>query len=302
MTTDGGRGGAVAPTQLTGLEESEAVRLETLSLRLENIASTCPEVTWGMSLRCPTTGQVLGEYCADVVLSTASVGKVLLLIEAARLMEDNELQPGESLDCSHVSPVADSGLWQHLMVKALPAQDVCVLIGALSDNLATNVLLRRIGLDRVKALAEELNLRTTALHDSVRDVRGSDVPERLSSGSAAELTQLFTRLHQGTVVMPAVSERVRRWLAIDADLSMASSVFNLDPLSHQAPDRGIDLMHKTGTDAGVRADAGIVIGEGRAVAYAVLANWPKSEDRRDEVHAAMRLFGDELLTLVPPVC
>jgi beta-lactamase class A len=74
-----------------------------------------------------------------------------------------------------------------VMVGAVALADLATLIGATSDNLATNVLLRRIGLEGVRAATAELGLRSTALHDEVRDVRGPDVPERLSSGTAAEL-------------------------------------------------------------------------------------------------------------------
>ena len=57
-----------------------------------------------------------------------------------------------------------------------------------------------------------------------------------------------------------VSRRLRRWLSANTDLSMVASAFCLDPLAHFEPDRGIMLVNKTGTNAGVRADAGRVDG------------------------------------------
>ena len=47
--------------------------------------------------------------------------------------------------------VGGSGLWQHLQVPALPIADLAALVGATNDNLATNVLLRRVGLDGVRS-------------------------------------------------------------------------------------------------------------------------------------------------------
>ena len=43
-------------------------------------------------------------------------------------------------------PSGDSGIWQHLQAPSLPVADLATLVGATSDNLATNVLLRQVGL------------------------------------------------------------------------------------------------------------------------------------------------------------
>ena len=260
-----------------------------LSPRLAAIAAAIPEVSWGMAIRSAGSGELLGEHRSAVVLSTASVGKVLLLVEAERLLDAGELAAEELLDRRSVPPVADSGLWQHLAVDVLAVQDVCALVGAVSDNLAANVLLRRVGLPAVHRIAETLGLRATALHDEVRDVRGPGDAERLSSATAAELTTLVA----------ALPRRVRGWLALGVDHSMAAGAYVLDPLARPGPDRGVQLVHKTGTDIGVRADTGLVVGERDAVAYAVVANWA-GDDRRDEVHAGMRRFGEVLRELVPP--
>ena len=62
----------------------------------------------------------------------------------------------------------------------------------------------------------------------------------------------------GDAVSTSVSSQVLGWLATGVDLSMVGAAFGLDPLAHAVPDRGISLHNKTGTDAGVRADVGLV--------------------------------------------
>ena len=174
--------------------------------------------------------------------------------------------------------VADSGLWQHLTTGALPIEDLAVLVAAHSDNLATNVLLREVGLDAVEQRAERLGLKVTRLHDRVRDVRGPEDPPRLSTGSARELVTLAE----------TIDGRVAEWLATNSDLSMVPGDLGLDPLVHTRP----ELWNKTGTDAGVRADVGVLRGR---VAYAVIANWDPAEgDRAGDVLAAMRRLGTGL--------
>ncbi len=251
------------------------------------------------SLADADTGEdLLGER-ADRVQRTASVGKLLLLIECATRFLTGELDPARPLSRTAGDTVADSGLWQHLRAGELPAGDLAVLVGAVSDNLATNVLLRAIDLGAVARLQARLGLVATALHDRVRDERGPGDPPALSTGSAAELTGLMVRLHRDELLgVRGVGPLVLSWLALDTDTSMVAGAFHLDPLAHVGADRGLRLAHKTGTDAGVRADVGLVGGPARTVAYAVLAEFDDAE--RDAALDAMREWGRAVRALVAP--
>jgi len=235
------------------------------------------------------TREVLAAVEPDVVRPTASVGKVLLLIAIAQSLANGRLDPDRSIPRLEADAVADSGLWQHLQQSSLSVVDLAVLVGAVSDNLATNVLLRLVGVSAAGAVADMLDLKVTRLHDRVRDVRGPQDPPTLSTGSAVELAGLFGRLHRAEVVGSAVGTRVLDWLNLDTDTSMVAGAFGLDPLAHAAADRGRWLAHKTGTDVGVRADVGLLRGPLRSVAYAVLAEF--DDGRRDEVLAEMRDWG-----------
>ncbi len=234
---------------------------------------------------------------ADLVMRTASVGKVLLLIECARRFIGGELDEGRPLARTAEDAVADSGLWQHLRAAELPAGDLAVLVGAASDNLAANVLLRTVGLEAVALLQTRLGLAATGLHDRVRDVRGPDDPATLSTGTASELAGLMGRLHRDDIPgVAGAGPMVLSWLALDADTSMAACALGLDPLAHVGADRGLRLAHKTGTDSGVRADVGVVAGPARTVAYAVLAEF--DDEDRDAVLDAMREWGRAVRALV----
>jgi beta-lactamase class A len=245
------------------------------------------------------TGQVLVAIDDRIVLPTASVGKILLLIEiSARLTGRDDAGYG-ILDKTPRDLVGDSGVWQHLQAPSLPVADLATLIGATSDNLATNVLLRQVGLDAVRTRAESLGLMSTALLDQVRDTRGPDDAPQLSVGSAAELSWLFAALVRGEIVDPLTSGRVLGWLSLNTDLSMVASAFGLDPLAHTRSDHSIALFNKTGTDRGVRAEAGVLRGPRAGVAYAVVIGF---EDRRLadrlEILGAMRTVGIDLLEYV----
>jgi beta-lactamase class A len=244
------------------------------------------------------TGLTLVSIDDRIVLPTASVGKVLLLIEVSARITARDFAGYGILDKPR-DAVADSGLWQHLQAPALPVADLAALVGATSDNLATNVLLGQVGLDAVRARTESLGLARTALLDLVRDNRGPDDAPQLSVGSTAELAWLFSALFRNQVVDHVTSQRVLGWLSLNADLSMVASAFGLDPLSHRTAEHATQLVNKTGTDAGVRSEAGLLRGSRTGVAYAVTVQFTDSGlPARLRVLEAMRTVGLDLLEYV----
>ncbi len=245
------------------------------------------------------SGKALVAIDDRIVLPTASIGKVLLLIEVSARLTARDLPGLGILDKTPRDAIGDSGLWQHLQVPSLPVTDLASLIGATSDNLATNVLLGQIGLAAVRARTESLGLTRTALLDFVRDKRGPDDAPQLSVGSTAELSWLFGALARNEVVDPVTSQRVLGWLSLNSDTSLVASAFGLDPLAHRGVDHDTLLANKTGTDPGVRAEAGALRGSGRAVSYAVTVQFTDDGlGARMRVIDALRVFGVDLLEYV----
>jgi len=222
------------------------------------------------------SGTVLSSIDDQVALPAAGLGKLLLLIDVSARMTARESSGLGIVDKPAADAVLGPGLWQRLQVPALPVADLALLVASVDDSLATNELLRRVGLDAVRERAESLGLSRTALLDIERDHRGPDDAPQLSVGSAAELAGLMRSLGRVAVVDEVSSRRVLDWLSRNADLSLVASAFGLDPLSHPDADHGILLANKTGSAPGVRAEAGIVRGPRAAVAYAVLIEFDDS--------------------------
>jgi beta-lactamase class A len=246
------------------------------------------------------SGATLLEHTPDVVLNTASVGKVFLLHrlltevdEGTRSLEERVTRrPSELFD--------NSGLWYLLQQDTLSLYDVAALVGAYSDNTATNTLARVVGLDVVQEHTRALGYVDSALDDCVRWPMPPGAPTSLSHGSADELSDFCARLARREGLSSASVDVLTRWLGAGADLSMVASAFGLDPLAHALFDRDLWVWNKTGTINSVRADIGVAMSHERALAYAVLAQWPSalngsgSEARpevRDDVLAAMARVG-----------
>lgn len=228
------------------------------------------------------SGETLVESAPDLLLPTASVAKIFLLHHLAELLDEDPSLGQLMLRKDSVAPVADSGLWQHLDAPALTMTDCARLVGAVSDNLATNVLLDHVGLAPVQAVARRLAAGGSMLNDSVRDVRRPEDPPMLSVGTAADWVAYFRTPHP----------TVLSWLAPSADLSMVSAAFGLDPLAHTEPADGLRVWSKTGTDDGVRAEVGLLDVGGWRAAYAVICRF---QGEVIPVLAQMRAYGTLIL-------
>jgi beta-lactamase class A len=242
------------------------------------------------------TAQSLLRIDDRIVLPTASVGKILLLIEVSARLTERDMTGYGILDKAPRDAVGESGLWRHLQAPSLPVADLATLVGATSDSVATNVLLRQVGLQAVRDRTESLGLTRTALLDLVRDSRGPDDAPQLSVGSTSELSWLFGALARGEIVDALTSSRVLGWLSLNSDLSMVASAFGLNPFSHRGSDHGTLLVNKTGIDPGVRSEAGLLRGPRTAVSYAVSVQFnDNSMAARLRVLDAMRTVGVDLL-------
>ena len=247
---------------------------------------------WSISLRRGDDPEQSAEYCSRDLVRTASVAKIFVLMALASRLANGRLSADRLVDRRRVDEVLDSGLWHAMRADSLPVADVALLIGAVSDNWATNVALDLCGLDTVQALARSVAPAGSMLNDYVRMARPAGVPATLSVGCAQDWVEIMQGLY-------AERSTVLDWLAHDADLSMVAGAFDLDPLAHDVNDLGLRLWHKTGTDDGVRADVGVVASAQAVVSYAVLCNWPDDgADSRRAVLTTMRAIGDEIRTLL----
>ncbi|WP_225733515.1 serine hydrolase [Pseudoclavibacter sp. CFCC 13611] len=255
-----------------------------------------PRVTWSIQAADAQTGEVLASYQPDTQCETASIGKIFLLIETARRLEEGSLVAEQRIEIPDELRVADSGLLYRMHDQRITVHDAALLVGAVSDNLATNALIHLCGLDSVRAVAPALGYARTSLHDYIRNERTPDLPWTPSYGTAAELSDVIGRLGRREIISAAVSEQVLDWLAADVDTSMVADAFLLDPLAHVEPEyQQMVLRHKTGSTDFARIDVGVVSGPQSGVAYAVAANWKgEPDDLRAPVLRAMHAIGEQI--------
>ncbi|WP_461472415.1 serine hydrolase [Microbacterium sp. HJ5] len=234
-----------------------------------------------------------------VTLPVAGLGVVPLLIEVAAAFEAGTLDQFEIIDRGNVQPVAVGGVWQHLKAPALPLSDLAVLTASTGDALAANALLARVGIPAVRARIEKLGLAQSALLDRFRDERGPDDAPHFALGSSRELAEVFAALVNSQVVSAGVSAQVAEWLSLNHDLSLVASATGLDPFSHENDEHGLLFINKTGRDAGIRVEAGVLAGPRAGVSYALIVCFDDlSIYHRMRAHEAFRTLGVELMEYV----
>lgn len=230
----------------------------------------------------------------DLVLPLASVGKVLLLGEVARRLAEGTLAPGQQVELLDIDrEVGGTGLLGQLSHRWWTVADLATAVATVSDNAATNGLLRLVTLDAVRDLARGAGLRATTVHDRIRAERDPGVPETFATGTAGELCAFLADVAQGTWQSPQACELLRGWLAGNTDRTMVADSIRHDPWSGD----GVRVENKTGTDTGVRADTGIVSGR-HTVVYAVIAAFGPGEERA--AVAELRRWGATVDQLAGP--
>ncbi|MCW3814053.1 class A beta-lactamase-related serine hydrolase [Micromonospora sp. DR5-3] len=230
----------------------------------------------------------------DLVLPLASVGKVLLLGEVAQRLADGTLaadQPVQLRDDDR--DVGGTGLLGRLSPPCWTVADLATAVAAVSDNAATNALLRLVTLDAVQQAARRAGLRDTTVHDRIRAERGPGVPETFATGTARELCAFLAQVATGTWRSPQACRLLRGWLAGNTDRAMVADSVGHDQWSSD----GVRVENKTGTDTGVRADVGIVSGR-HTVVYAVIAAFEPGAERA--AVAELRRWGTVVDRLAGP--
>ncbi|MFI0424711.1 serine hydrolase [Spongiactinospora sp. 9N601] len=232
----------------------------------------------------------------DAELRLASAGKLLVLAGVARGLAAGTLAPDEVVEVRDADYVNGSGLLGVLSERRWTITDLAVLVASVSDNTATNALLRHLGLDRVTDESARLGLIRTRVLDRVREPRLPSDPPHFAVGTAGELAR-FAALLDG---QEEWTRTMLGWMAHNTDRCLVPALVPHDPESRKIPDKTapgtIWVANKTGIDEGVRTDVGVLVGV-RRIGYAVLANGPTVGGDDHELVRRVREAGVEIAAL-----
>lgn len=232
-----------------------------LLAEIEKIASGHDGVM-GAAIRDLTSGEEL-TVNADLTFPTGSSIKIPVLIELHRQAAEGKFDLGDQLQVENRSKVGGSGVLRNFGEKgsSLSLHDLAVLMIALSDNTATNMLIEQVGMSNVNATLDRAGLNQIRLRRLMIDLKASARGDE-NTATPRQAALLMEKLHRGSMGGPEVSAAVISMLK----LPKSSAIPRLLPA-------GVQVANKPGGIEGASCDWGIVYVPGRPFAIAVMSNY-----------------------------
>jgi len=212
---------------------------------------------------------------AQATFPTGSSIKIPILIELHRQAATGTLKLTETLPITNRQQVGGSGVLLHFAEggSQLSLHDLSILMIALSDNTATNLLIERLGMDRINQTIVDLGLPGIKLQRKMIDLaamaRGAE-----NIATPREAARLLELLAQGKVINTEVSAAVLKTLRIPK----SSPIPRLLPAS-------TTVANKPGGLEGVACDWGLIEIPNRPFAIAVMTTYNGESAGADEAIA-----------------
>jgi beta-lactamase class A len=202
-----------------------------------------------------------GHRAAEPV-PTASVIKLPILVHVALAVAEGELSWGGELALSDGVKVPGTGILKQLSAGLpLSVRDLCVLMTALSDNTATNMLLDLMGIPAINQRMAALGYqRTRLLRRAFTPDTPASRPYGLGVTTADEMADLLARIARRELGDAAAADTVLELLAMQQD---RAAIPRLLP-------QGWAFAGKSGSNEDLRNDVGLLTSpDGRRFALAV---------------------------------
>jgi beta-lactamase class A len=201
-----------------------------------------------------TSGEEIGRLEGDE-FPTASTIKLAALYELFRQADEGRLRLDASAPLDRAAVVGGSGILHALGTPTLSLRDHAVLMMALSDNTATNVVIDRVTIPAVAARMQSLSLGGIRLRRKMMD------------GAAA------ARGEENVATPRDIVRLLRAMKPAELDVLAVGSGGYL----RRGIPPGVEVLSKSGELEGVRVDAAIVRAAHRPYAVTVMTTFLKDE-------------------------
>lgn len=196
------------------------------------------------------TGEEFGVRQDEAFLA-ASVIKLPVFAAVALLAERGEARWDERIKARREERVPPCGaLWFFRDEPEVRLDTLCELMITLSDNMATNLILRRFGLETLNGCFRILGLNVTHLERFLFDAQAA-AQGRENLFSPREMGALLEGIHARTLLSPSSCEYMEE-------------VLLQQQINHKIPGYLCDefpVLHKTGEDDGITNDVALVLAE-----------------------------------------
>ncbi len=235
------------PTASSALEDS-----------IRAITDAYPDVLFGISVRDDSTATVL-DINGDSLMHAASTMKVPVLIElfkqaeAGRFSLDDSIPVANSFTSIHdgstyeIEDDSDAEIYdllgQQATIRYLMERMITV-----SSNLATNLLIEKVGAENVQATIESLGARNMHVYRGVEDIPAFRAGLN-NTATAHDLAVLLQAIGKGEAVSGSADAEIREILLRQ----------QYDETIPAGLPENVRVAHKTGFITGINHDAALVL-------------------------------------------
>jgi len=254
----------------------------------------------GVSVKNLDTGES-ADISGDKLFPTASTFKVPVLVEFYRQVDNGALSLDENVILRKDDLVPGSGVLKELTPgMTITLSDLLKLMMIVSDNTATDLVLREVGMENINNTLKELGLKKTKVKKYCREIlfdlvgvneplnemtldlwdevqEGTDYNGTWSLGvedndvsTPNEMAELLEMIARGEVASKESCEAI---LEI-----MGKCQTGQHRIPKYLPSRGLLLQRKTGSLPGIRNDVGVITIKESGVRYILSCFTMEAED------------------------
>jgi beta-lactamase class A len=270
-------------------------QLGRLQSRLQELSDAFPGVI-GVAVRDLKTGEEIS-INGDRLFPMASVYKVPIMVEVFRQVEAKKFSLDDRIELGDEHRTLGSGVLTLLSNGLKPTvKDLITLMIVLSDNEATDVLLKKVGAENVTATMRSMGLNNVRVDrttfELIRDylsfmdetARGKTYAEiiamsrtrRITPEKQAEAEREFAKVMKDVSSprdMALLLEKIYKGEAAGGDsCQMMMAILGRQMFNQRLPrylPESAGMAHKTGTIGSTTNDAGIMFVRGNPIAIAV---------------------------------
>lgn len=231
-----------------------------------------------------TTGETFFRL-PDTIFPQASSIKLTILLELMRQAQDGKL----SLEEKHTLRRSEAPPGDHDPILGMlgdgtvtmSLRDLAIFMIVLSDNTATNILIRRLGIENVNAGIARLGLKETKLRRRMIDLEAARHGDENVS-TPREMMVLLEKIRGGLAMGTLDHERTEEFFRILR--------LNKDSEFHKALPDTVSIADKPGALEAVRCDSGIIEIAGHPFILCVMTTYLKNnQDGERAIQEVARL-------------
>lgn len=246
----------------------------------------------------------------DAPVPTASVIKLTILLDALDEIRNGRASLDEKIVLKKDDQVAGSGMLRLMDAPlTLTLKDALTLMIVVSDNTAANLMIDRLGLDRINARTRSLGLKDTYLYKKVYRAPAPPIPPDqprfgLGKTTAREMAKVIERIGLCQLGSPA---RPSDAALCDVALGMLRNQFYRDGIPRyleamDSSEQGSAIANKTGAVDAARSDVALVASENGLIAISAFTyeNADHSYSSDDEGDVTIAKLGEAIIQAWSP--